>query len=79
MPETTTIAVTTDQRDELDDMKAEHESFRHVVARLLEAGADAPADGDGADIERLEASLATIEERTGRIEKQIDDLGGGRR
>lgn len=28
------------------------------------------------DAQRIESSLSTIEERTGRIEKQLDDLGG---
>jgi len=92
MSNDTTISVSAETRDRLAEHKEQddryftgEEPFDRVITRLLDAyegddgDADAPADGDGIDTERVEQALATIEERTGRIEQQLDDLGGGRR
>lgn len=104
---TTTIEITTEQKDRLDDRKRnDREPYKAVLERLLgdddgpevtatvtpELDADAVDDlvaqlQDRIDVlayegavtdgeaERIISTLQTVEERTGRLEKMLEDMG----
>jgi hypothetical protein len=63
----------------LRDDKPDHMSW----PAYFEAECLGPDDADDTatdapDMDGVESALATIEERTGRIERQVEELGGGR-
>lgn len=82
MTDTTTISITEEQRDRLSDRKQhDRESYKAVIARLLDgdtADKAGKADVDGRIelLKRIERAASTVEERTGRIERQLEDMGG---
>ena len=64
-----------------DTRRFEPDSATADVDELADALADRidyPESQDSETIARRLESLATIEERTGRIERTLEDLGGGR-
>jgi len=67
----TTIRVTRDQRDRLEEMKlADREALYEVVGRLLDE-----RDGDVPDdLADVRESLATLEERTGKVERLLEEM-----
>lgn len=94
MTDTTTIEITDEQREWLEEHK-EHpkEPVRAVVDALIRVYEDDATDTDDGEIppgilevmdatpEQLRAirdAVETVESRTGRIERQLDDLEGRR-
>ena len=78
--DTTTIEITGDQHDDLEERKQhKRESFKSVVGRLLDRE-ETPATngvelGDLRDqLDRIESAASTAEERTGSIENTLEGL-----
>lgn len=85
----TTIRVTKAAKADADASKRDDETWNDYLQRCTDtppecievvpaadvSGGDAP---DQAALAELHDALATIEERTGRIERAIEELGGGR-
>jgi hypothetical protein len=83
---TTTIEVTDDQKERLEAHKrADREAMKTVVGRVLDAyegedGDEIPeglrvlADADDETLADIRDQLATVEERTGRLERLLEDL-----
>lgn len=82
-----TIKIPETVRDQARDMDG------HTYHELMTAGMDTIQNGDPEpvsaeefrerhsselDVERVMDALETVEERTGRIERTLEDLGGGR-
>jgi len=81
MNDTTTINIRTDQHEELEELKIhENESFADVVGRLLDAfnGDGTATDVDLAELQaqldRIEDAANTAENRTGSIERQLEEM-----
>ena len=77
MTEHTTIQITTAQADELQSRKThDDESYKSVIARLLadEDAQDTDATWTADDVERVRSMLKTVESRTGRIERTLEDV-----
>ena len=85
MADTTTINITTEQHERLEQRKQHpNEAFADVVERLLAddeptAGAvstDGVELGDlAAQLDRIEDAASTAENRTGSIERQLEEMG----
>lgn len=86
MGDTTTINITTDQKDRLDERKRhDREPYKDVMERLLDGEPRLEASteckfGDGGDMAEalaaIENSVETVEERTGKIERVLEGLQG---
>jgi len=87
MADTTTINITTEQHERLEQRKQHpNEAFADVVGRLLaDDGGDEPTTGavstDGvelgdlaAQLDRIEDAANTAENRTGSIERQLEEM-----
>jgi hypothetical protein len=83
-----------EDKSRLNDLKHGDDTQADVIRRLLDGaghdGTDGPfpdVTGIGTDavpeevreqLDRIEASAATVEERTNQIQRDVEDLGGGR-
>jgi len=90
----TTLRVTEAAKEAAEQSKRDDETWNDYIRRCTEnpppvrefvAFEDVAADLDvgtgdtsNAALAELRDALATIEERTGRLERQIEQLGGGR-
>jgi len=72
MSETTTIQVRKDQAKQLQEIARENGNYKTVIDRLLEDYNDTTSE----DMDGLRGAIETVEERTGRIEQQLEQLGG---
>jgi len=77
----TTVTLPTELVDRIDGIVG-YESRTAAIRALLDTcdvseKDNWPSDGVG-DLDELKSSMRTVEERTGRIERQLDELGGGR-
>jgi len=77
----TSIPCTTDARDRLAEMKPDDMSwseFLYGVAEDTEPIGRPQADEVAEELTAIKEALETVEERTGRIERTLEDLGGRR-
>lgn len=90
MTDYTSIRVTEAAKDEAEDSKRDDETWNDYLRRCTDNPPETrefvpAADVAGGEIgdvdlgtDEIAGSLSTIEERTGRIERLLEDLGGGR-
>jgi hypothetical protein len=77
MSETTTIQITEEQREDLREINSG--SAKAAVAVLLEAYENGNGgENVGETLAEIQASLSTVEERTGRVERTLEDMGAHR-
>jgi len=78
MGEQTSIPVTRDARDELADTKPDGMSWSDYLVALRDESDQLKeiAMGGEPDLGELRSSVETIEARTGRIERQLDEVEG---
>jgi len=83
----TSITVTDERLERFNRLKDEASedgvpdlSADQFLASLMDTwdAVDRGHYSDAPDMDGVESALATIEERTGRIERQVEELGGGR-
>lgn len=76
----TSIPCEEETRDRLTELRGDRykswDGFLMHMADVWEQR-EQDSDDDFAGLESLEASVQTIETRTGRIEREIENLGGG--
>jgi hypothetical protein len=78
----TSIRVTEAAKEAAEESKRDGETWNEYLQRCTEnppvVREFVDADGVGEQLDRLESSASTIEERTGRIEQALEDMGARR-
>jgi len=82
MGEQTSITLQKDAKERLNDSKPDDMSWTEFAYGITEDGEMAESSGEpqgtaiDGQLQEVLSALKTIEERTGRLEKQLDDIGG---
>jgi len=77
----TTLRVTEDAKAKAEESKRDDETWNEFILRCTENAPErrefvAADEVDGLDVSDIREALATIEHRTGRIERAVEEMNG---